>query len=174
VSRLEGMFGWAEQVDPAGHPNAVNMVCQWLMCLPGQGLGYDRFMLAIVDLQHRPGQPEPVLRYPAAQYELLVCGLDPDHGPDPADPTTFVPLEPVNFCDQFHGVSRVQASALGEILVRACLAGRLIAETQVYVEFTDGRPPKMMAVQQVIDIWKNTVRRCVDHIVTGGLHERVN
>lgn len=152
MTRLEGMFGWAEQVDAAGHPNAANMVCQWLMCLPGQGLGYDKFMLGIVDLEQRPGQPAPVLRYPRAQYELMLCGLDPDRNPTSGDPNTLVPLEPVNFCDQFHGISRSQAAELGELLVRACLAGRLVGETQVYVEPADGSPPKMMVIKQAVDI----------------------
>jgi hypothetical protein len=171
---VEGPFGWARYVPaPAGHRAEVSTVACWFIHAPGQGITYDDFMLGVVDLVEREGYPAPTLRYPRAEYELLVAGLDPSLNPIPGDVGTWRQLYPVNVAEQFHGISREQAAQLAEIVAWACVTGRLPVETQAYVE-VDGQQPTMKYIKQALDVWKMSVLRAVDHLRTGGLHERVN
>lgn len=171
---VEGPFGWARYVPaPDGHPNAVSTVACWFIHAPGQGIGYSDFMLGVVDLAAREGYPPPKLRYPRAEYELMVAGLDPTMNPVPGDVETWRQLHPVNVSEQFHGITREQAAELAEVVAFACVSGRLPVETQAYVEVA-GQEPAMKYIKQALDVWKLSILRTVDHLRTGGLHERVN
>jgi hypothetical protein len=171
---VEGPFGWARYVPvPIGHRAAVAAVATWFIHAPGQGIGYDAFRLSVVDLADHEDVPKPVKRYDRAEYELNVCALDPDSGPHPGDIETWRTLLPVNVAEQFHGITREQAAEVAETAAWACVTGRLPVETQMYVA-QPGHEPKMMFIKQAVDLWKISVLRSVDHIRTGGLHERVN
>lgn len=174
-SYLEGPFGWARLCPPPPeHPNAATTVASWFMHLPGQGIGWDQYMLAVISLEDVPGRPPPVKRYPQAEYELLVAALNPERNPHPGDVETWQVMDPVNVVEQFHGINREQAARVAQACAAGCVAGRLMAETQMYVQPVDGSEPKMMTIQRFADGWKIAVLRCVEHERTGGLHERVN
>jgi hypothetical protein len=174
-SYLEGPLGWARYVPtPPDHPNADTTVTSWFMHLPNQGLGWDKYVLYVISLQDVPGRPPAVKRYPQAEFELVVAALAPNFHPVPEDPQTWRFLDPVNFVDQFHGVSREQAGRVAEACAAACVAGRLLAETQMLFEPADGGPPKMMVIKHLHDMWKLAVAKGVEHERTGGLHGRVN
>jgi hypothetical protein len=172
---LKGPLGWARRaVVPTGHRSAATTVAAWFMHLPGQGIGWDEFLLSVISLEDTSGMPAAHQRYPGAEFELTVSALDPDLGPRVDDVETWLPMVPVNFVGQFHGVGRDGAARIAEALAAGCVTGRLVAETQIYVQMYDGPPAKMMAVQQLLDAWTDALAQCVEHERTGGLHASAN
>ncbi len=171
---VEGEFGWARHMPaPADHPKAASTVTCWFIHAPGQGLGYDKFLLGVVDLVDRPGWPPARKRYPGAEFELNVAGLNPQRGPRADDLETWEFLTPVNIVVKFHGISRAQAAEVGALAAAECVAGRLPAETQAYIQ-EPGKEPVMKYIKQAVDLWEQAVRKTVEHYRTGGLHERAN
>lgn len=173
--RHEGPQGWAErQAIPSDHPQSATTVDAWLMHLPGQGVGWDRFLMSAVTLADVPGTPPAKRSYPAAEYELNVCALNPEKNPRPGVPGSWEHMLPVNLAEQFHGITPDQVRDLLSLAARECVEGRLLAETQMYVELFDGSPPKMMTIVQVVDAWKAAISSTVEHFRTGGLHASAN
>jgi hypothetical protein len=82
----------------------------------------------VVHLRPIEGARPVYLRYPEAEYELNMFALDSKAGPKADDMATIVPLEPVNYVEQFHGVSDAQAVQVGAILVQWFVNGHLFAE----------------------------------------------
>ena len=174
-SYLEGPFGRAWLAPPPpDHPNAITTVACWFLHLPNQGLGWDKFMLAVVTLADLPSRPPAKKRYPKAEYELLVAALDPKLDPRRDDIETWRVMYPLNVVEQFHGVTPVQAGVVARSCAAGCVTGRLMAETQMYYEPSDGSAPRMMVIKQLADLWTSAVAAAVDHERTGGLHARIN
>lgn len=172
--RHDGGFGWAQEFFLAGDAKAEVQVSSWFMCLPGQGINYDKFILSMISLKDCPGLPPAHRRYAAAEFELIVVALNPEGNPDVKDPGSWWHMAPLNVEHQFHGVDRAQAARMADRLALACTEGRLLAETQAYVQFTDGRDAKMMFIREAVQAWEAAIGQMIEHDQTGGLHASAN
>ncbi len=173
--RVDGKYGWAQRaVHTATRvPQQATTVDQWLMRLPGQGVGWEHFCLAVVHLADTPGMKPAVRRYPQATHELLLLALRRDPPPVIGDWRTWKHLEPANYVRQFHGIDDGEIRKMLHALAAACVNGRLPAETQMYVEL-DGQPGKMMTIVQATQLWDTAVAQCIHHSQTGGHHGTAN
>jgi hypothetical protein len=170
--RFEGPYGTAQHATVPDHPATSTTVATWFMDLPNQAPGdaWRNYLLTVVSLDVVPGMPPPRLRYPEAEYELLVAALAPDAGPHADDVETWALMEPVNLVEQFHGVSRQQATRIARTLAQACTKGILLAETKAFVELFDGSLPRMMLIGQIVAAWQRTLAQLVEHELTDGVH----
>lgn len=165
TERIEGPRGWAErQQVPEDSPACVDI---WLIHAPDQSVVGPFFMLQLISLQPIPGWPPAVLKYPGAEWELVLVSLHPDRHPRSGDRETWHHLQPANFAHQFHGVTREQVLQLGTLVARSICDGILPAETQLYVELVDGTK-KMMVIQVLWEMWEMSLADTLEHLRTGG------
>lgn len=112
-------------------------------------------MLSVVHLRQLEGLPPAELQYPEAAYELTSLALHP-HPDYLPDPDNWRPrwLQPIDVCEQFHGVSDAQAAEILEGFVNMIVAGQLSPDS-------DYR-----------SAWKQLLWETIEHMTTG--HPRGN
>ena len=83
------------------------------------------WIVSLAHLRNVEGIPNAHRSYGKAEYELAVWALDPSAAPpDPdGEPLSFTRMSPMDICEQFHGVSDEQASAVCEHMIHAVCRG---------------------------------------------------
>jgi hypothetical protein len=126
--RLEqGPAGRAVEVtieDPRPMSTAVST---WILECPGQSPAWTHYLLTVVHLRDQEGADPAVVNVPHATHEVGVLALDPK----PfvlEDPSTWVPLFPVNVSEQLQLPDDAAAVTLAQLCARAVVNGMLPAE----------------------------------------------
>lgn len=121
---------------PAGTATRVTLdllprhcVASWFLHLPAVHPFWQHYQLSVVDLAPDPDMRPPFLRYPEAEYELMVLALDPERRPEALNPFTWSVLLPANLAYQFHGTGVGGAVRLAEQAARWVVEGRRWVET---------------------------------------------
>jgi hypothetical protein len=107
---LMGSAGKAERIlaEPVRRDQEATLE-GWLLTIPGQHPLWDKYMIALIHLHPIEGCRPPHKIYPEAEHEIMVIALDPKHKPRHDDTKTLMPLLPLNYRIQFHGLSDEQA-----------------------------------------------------------------
>lgn len=130
ANRIDGPAGYAIPINRRNAPYPEASVAFWLLHIPGPSPAWDHYALSIVGLQDYFGIPEAVKNYPEAEYEIMFCAVDSKHNPR-ADITESIRfLQPINYLEQFHGVSSEAATEVAHSMVRAFVDGSLFPEPQ--------------------------------------------
>lgn len=172
LNRYDGPMGSAQRVIwPPDTQGTAALVDLWFMQLPGQGLGWDKFMLGVIHLRAEHGVDEPVITTKGATHELTVLALQ--EMVEITDPLPWRYLTPANVQVQFKARTDNHARNLGAECAWACTVGHLIAETQVYV--TSGKHAgKMAYAKELVEAWHAAVAATANHHLTGGHHGTLN
>lgn len=128
---LYGAAGTATEVVVTKAPTLSQsaIVASWFLHCPGQAIFWNDYLLSTIHLRPIDGDPRPAeIRWPGSTHELILLALDPDEHPSPADPSTWEPLMPPNFCEQFEVPSDEAAADLVARAARAVVDGLLPAE----------------------------------------------
>lgn len=137
-------------VEAAGHPTTL---AAYLIHHPTAHPVWDTWLLSVLTLADTPGYPPANRQYPEAEFELLVMALDPEKpAPDihSANPK-IMPLQPIDICEHFHGVTEEQAKEIATLAIGAIVDGSLSPD------------------QDFGAAWKQTMKNTLDHY-RGGLH----
>lgn len=135
---------WEINVKPGNAAQTAALKC-WFLELPRQHPFWDCYMLGVTSLRDIVGVPPAKKHYPEAEYELLMVALSPEFKPNPHNRQSLVALEPVNYVNQFDGLTDEEAIKLGLTLVKGLVDGKLIAEPQ--------------GVRKARDWWDDNVKR---------------
>lgn len=130
--RLTGFLGWAQLLHSTTDSDDYTCLENWYIHLgQPQHPFWSDYSLAVVHLREIPGTDPPQLRYPEAEYELMLLALDPGPPrPSPDDHSTLKPLTPQNVVVQFDlGGDDASAKEVLRLAVKAVLDGVLLAET---------------------------------------------
>ena len=143
------MRAW--NVLPAEHLTCVGA---WLLHAPGVHAFWDWRYLSVVHLRTVPGMGPAKLVFPEATHEVQLLSIDPERCPKP-DPDIVVHdgapyLMPPDVVQQVGGLDDVKAARLGELCVRACVAGELIPD------------------EDFVRAWRRVIIATTEHLATGG------
>jgi hypothetical protein len=129
--RVQGVAGSGQELDVAGsrtRPEHEGTIASWLLHCPGQSPAWSEYLLSVIHLRDIPGTPPAHQQWPGATHEVLLTALHPDAHPSPGDPGSWVPLTPVNVCQQIEVPSDDDARDLLRLAAQAVVDGRLPAE----------------------------------------------
>lgn len=126
--KIDGLAGSAEPIDRSKAPHPEASIAFWLLHLPGLHPVWDHYALSCVDLKDRPGMPEAIKQYPEAEFEIMFCGVDSSRDPKADDIESIKFLHPLNYVEQFHGISYEEAGLVARVLVKAFVDGKLHPE----------------------------------------------
>lgn len=113
---------------PLDRQDPAAALARWVLHLPGQHPFWSYYLLSVVHLRDLPGFAPAYKRSPDMEHEVTLFALDPAVTPDPDNPATIKVLTPVNYVEQFAGLTDEQARLLGAQLALAFIAGQLLAE----------------------------------------------
>ena len=122
-------MAWVVTAEPVEKAQTARIE-SWLLYLPRQHPHWDYYQLGIVSLKDIEGVEPAHKLYPEAEYELIMFALSSDKKPIPSDMESMIPLLPLNFVGQFHGVTPEEAQRVGEGIMRHLLDGKLLAEPE--------------------------------------------
>lgn len=129
LTGIDGSVGSALPIlAPKGSEGRTATISTWLLHLPGQHPFWSRYLLSVVHLRDLPGFKPAFKRTPDAEHEITLFALDPAVTPDPDNPATIKVLTPVNYAEQFSGLTDEKAGLLCAQLALAFIAGQLLAE----------------------------------------------
>lgn len=128
--RIEGLAGSAVPIDKSKAPHPEAGIAIWLLNIPGPSPAWDHYALSVVSLQDYPGIPKATLHYPEAEFEVMFVAVDSKKNPQPDDMNSISFLRPLNYLEQFHGVSSEEAAMVARVLVKAFVVGKLFPEPQ--------------------------------------------
>lgn len=161
----QGGFGnkvWRWTYEPPNDPrNQTTIGDSWLIFAPAAHMLWAWHVLMAVSLADVEGLPAAKKHYSAAEYELIVYALHPDHpAPDPRRfprPGELHFLEPPDVVVQFHDVPKGNQGAgeLVELCARSCATGALIPDSDYQ------------------SLWQDSVAATLDH-VRHGEHDFLN
>lgn len=116
---------WPLEFDREASPATVGC---WVVSCPWAHPIWRDYMVSVVHLRPLEGKPPAKLRFPAAEHELVVCALDPDH-PAPRHAADVHLLMPPNLVFQFRGLDDEKAAFVGERLTRVFAERRASPDT---------------------------------------------
>ena len=129
--RLVGRMGFAAKIQvPADNLEHQATLAAWFLHLPGQHIAWDDYQIAVVHLRPLAGVLPAQLRYDAAEYEIDMFALDPSRQPRFDLLGTLMPLLPLNYSVQFHGVGDHEVITACRQMAQHFVEGHLIAEPQ--------------------------------------------
>jgi len=128
--RIEGLAGSAVPIDKSKAPHPEAGIAIWLLNIPGPSPVWDHYALSVVTLQDYPGIPKATLHYSDAEFEVMFVAVDSKKNPQPDDMKSISFMRPLNYLEQFHGVSSEEARLVARILVKAFVDGKLLPEPQ--------------------------------------------
>jgi hypothetical protein len=107
-------------------PSHDACLASWLVNRPGVH-PWSWWLVSLIHLRELPNVKAPFKRYPEAEYEFLICTIDPQlcAKPDPDSSKGYPLLAPMDIVEQFHGVSDSDANRICEASVRTILSGGL-------------------------------------------------
>ena len=144
-----GTAAWRVDISNPMTAGQTATLSSWLVTGPFHP-AWNHWAISVIHLREIEGTKPANKQYPEAEYEFLIVSLNPDHQPDPDNPTeTFHYLTPIDVVEHFHGLNDVQAEELCELCVRAIVDGRASPDQ-------DWRP-----------WWKACIKNTVEHIRTG-------
>jgi len=127
---IVGQVGSAKPINRDNAPYPETSIAFWLLHIPGISPAWDHYALSVVGLQDRLGIPKAVKKYPEAEYEIMFCAVDSSKNPRADDVNSIHFLQPLNYIDQFHGVSSEKAAQVARVIVKAFVEGSLFPEPQ--------------------------------------------
>lgn len=131
IQRYDDHADWkAWQIpDPADAPKTS--IGSWLIEAPGIALAWSYYLLGMCLLRDVEGVEPAMLQYENADYELILCAIDPgkdgDFIPDPDNPP-WKTLHPVTLSLQFGGVTDIQAEVILDLFAGQVVRGQLSPE----------------------------------------------
>ena len=128
--QIKGLAGSAVPIDKSHAPHPEAGIAIWLMHIPGPSPAWHHYALSIITLQDYPDIPKATLNYPEAEFEVMVMAVDSSKNPQPDDLKSISFMQPVNYIEQFHGVSSEEAAMVARVLVKAFVEGKLFPEPQ--------------------------------------------
>jgi hypothetical protein len=105
-------------------PVAYGRLAAWLVTGPFHAF-WHYWMLSIIHLRSLPDGPEAVKTYPEATHEFSILSLDDAGGHDPKDTSGWLPLQPPDVCEQFHGLTDEQGVCMLRTFVQAICDGKI-------------------------------------------------
>lgn len=103
----------------------------WLIEAPGIAPAWTHYLLGVAVLRDVEGVEPALLQYTDADYELLLCAINPGKDgkfvPDPDSPP-WKTLRPVTLALQFGGVSDFQAKTILDLFAEQVVKGQLSPE----------------------------------------------
>ena len=125
---LTGPIGTAERLDPNLNNKSTTLET-WFLHLPPAHPIWPRYLLSVIHLRPDPAFGPARLKYPGATHELMVVALDPEKNPQPNQPETWHHLTPINYVNQFHGLTDAGAAGLARTAAEQVVQGQLWVET---------------------------------------------
>lgn len=114
---------WRVPKPPDAPPDQEATVAVYLIEGPFH-VAWQHWLMSVVHLRDIPGVKPAVKRYAEAAYEFLIASLSPDGGHNPDDPKGWRWLQPLDVCEQFHGMTDAQADEMLQAFVRGVCHGQ--------------------------------------------------
>lgn len=113
---------WRVPKPPDAPKDQDATVAAWLIEGPFHP-AWQHWLMSVVHLREIPGVKPAVKRYPEAAYEFLIASLHADGGHDPDQPQGWLWLQPLDVCEQFHGMGDGEAADMLRVFVGAVCDG---------------------------------------------------
>lgn len=134
---IVGQVGSASPINRDNAPYPETSIAFWLLHIPGFHPLWNHYALSIVGLKDYPGVPKAVKNYPKAEFEIMFSAVDSSKKPQADDINSIHPINPINYLEQFHGVSSERAAQAARVMVKAFVEGSLFPESQGIVGARD-------------------------------------
>lgn len=128
--KITGSVGSATPIDRRNAPYPEASIALWLLNISGPSPAWDHYALSIIDLNDYPGVPMAVKHHSEAEFEIMFCAVDSNKNPQADDINSIHFLNPINYLEQFHGVSSEKAAQVARVMVKAFVDGSLFPEPQ--------------------------------------------